>query len=179
MKNPRVSYRIKRDGYEQQIEIQIDLIDIEKLGLLNYLLEHSIIDAVDTYSVVSRFVLLPTKEKENKKINLKQKNTGDTILSKVGPKEFRVHLHSNDYFQKNADKFPKYVDVVALTKGKALMQAMNKVGITDFPDNWNSIKTEPFMTVKDFGKYSMGDENNIYLKKVREEKQQQEEVNKV
>lgn len=174
MKNPRVSYRIKRDGYEQQIEIQIDLIDIEKLGLLNYLLEHSIIDAVDTYSVVSRFVLLPTKEKENKKINLKQKNTPGNTLFNLEPKEFRVHLHSIDYFQNNADKFPKYVDVISKTKGKALMQAMNKVGLTNFPENWNSIEIEPFKSVTDFGKYLMGDENNVYLKRVREEKQQEE-----
>lgn len=171
MKTPKVVYKIQRQNFENPLEITLNIEDVESRGLTDYLYQNGLIDSLDDhFEVLNRFVVLPPKEtkkpfaknfdgRSGKKFN------GEFKKQDLFPlREFRVHLYSNEYFASRSD-IPEYVDVKASTKGRAIMIAMNKVGYTDFPENWGNIQAVPGHQISDWGTYVLDDSNNAYLKK--------------
>ncbi len=163
MKSPKVNYKIKRENFEKPLDITIDLSEIEKVGLEQYLKNEKLLDEHYSYEVLSRFI--PQKKTFN---NNTEHNKGN--YKKVDRKEipFRVELHSVEYYRIN-EGFPRYVDVFAPTPGKAIMIAQNKVGFTTFPQGWNDMVTQSGerVPIPDFGKYELGDEKNVYKQKMK------------
>lgn len=169
MKNPKVVYKIQRPNFENVLEISIDLEQLEAYGLADYLYQNKLIEDINAkYTVLSRYVILPQKENNQKTFTKKQSfsNEGQNkfeFKKQLPLKQFRVELHSNKYFRDEVN-VPKYVDVSAHTKGRAMMIAMNKVGFTDFPEGWGDMNVIPGYKASDWGVYSLGDENNAFLK---------------
>jgi len=165
MKNPKVVYKIQRQNFDNPLEITLNIEDVESHGLSDYLYQNGLIETMnDHFEVLSRFVVLPQKEKDNKKSFVKNFDNKSNKKPEQFPlREFRVHLHSNDFFASQSN-IPEYVDVKAQTKGRAIMKAMNKVGYTEFPKGWNDIQAVPGHQVSDWGVYTLDDSNNAYLK---------------
>jgi len=172
MKDQKVSYKIKRPNYEKELEITISIQEIEKSGLVDYLYHNGLIGENDSIQVINRFIIPVREEKKDIKSNFKNyRGRFDYGSSNFEPKNFRVHLYSIDFF-KNDSKYPKFVDVVATTKGKSLMKAMNKVGLTEFPINWTSLEVIVNDDIENFGQYILDDENNPFIKKIKREREQ-------
>ncbi len=165
MKNPKVNYKIKRENYPTPIDITVDLTEIEKLGLEEYLFQSGIIDDRSSFEILNRFIVLPPKKDFTKKELTSsfesrpyfRKNS----YNKKEDSRFRVKIHSVEYF--NNSNYPCYIDLTAPTRGKAIIHAMNKLGFVDnFPDGWRNMEVIDGNNLSDYGIHQMGDENNIY-----------------
>lgn len=62
MKNTKVSYKIKRENFENSLDITVDLSEIEKFGLEHYLKREKLLDEHYSFEVLSRFIVLPQKK---------------------------------------------------------------------------------------------------------------------
>ena len=161
MKSQKISYKIQRQGFEKILEITVDIVEIESHGLQDYLYQNGLIDNDNNYTVLSRFIIISPKEEKSKK-NYQQRPSHPKYF------KYRVDLHSNEYF-KNETDVQRYVDVVASTKGKALMIAMNKVGFRKFPENWGNMEVLIEKQIEDFGIYSLDDTRNTFFVKKEKE----------
>ncbi len=72
--------------------------------------------------------------------NQNQRQDGDPRLS-FPLKEFRVYLHSIEFFK--GSEYPEFIDVMAPTKGKALINALHECNIFEFPEEWRIMKAIP------------------------------------
>lgn len=72
--------------------------------------------------------------------NQNRKQDGDPRLA-FPLKEFRVYLHSIEFFK--GSNYPEFIDVMAPTKGKALINAMHQCNVSDFPEEWRIMKAMP------------------------------------
>ncbi len=168
MKNPKVNYKIKRENFQNHLDITVEITEIEKLGLKNYLINEKLIHDNDNFEILNRFVVLPslkrviTKNPQEDVTKFIKKKSYSSYENNIN-KKFRVNLHSVEFYAQG--NYPKYVDIETTTRGKAIMIAQNKVGLTEFPEGWNNMRVENGDIVENFGIYSLGDENNVYKKR--------------
>lgn len=178
MKIVKVNYRIKRPNFNSPLEIKVDMRDLELGGLGYYLETNGIINQGDEFQVLNRFFdFIPEKKDQDK--NLKNdKHSGSFkkpfIKSdeNVEVLEWRVDLYSIPFFFNESASYPRYVDVKAKTIGKAILIAMNKVGLYGtFPEGWKNILVLPGDHISDFGMYELGNENNPFIQQFKKGKE--------
>lgn len=178
MKIVKVNYRIKRSNFGSPLEIKVDMRDLERDGLGYYLEVNGIINQGDEFEVLNRFFdFIPEKKDQDKNLrNNKQSSNFKRPFIKsdenVEILEWRVDLYSVPFFLDQSNLYPRYVDVKAKTIGKAILIAMNKVGLFGtFPEGWKNISVIAGDNISDFGMYELGNENNPFIQQFKKGKE--------
>ncbi|MCU0430700.1 MAG: hypothetical protein MUF42_12115 [Cytophagaceae bacterium] len=117
MKSILIHYVI-RINEQTPITLAIKLEELEQQGIECWLQHNTTIRPSDKVHVLSRYVYA---------------NPARLL-------KFRVFLKSISYFINT--EYPEYKDVMAISKGKAIIEALQSSGIYNFPDGWRDIKVE-------------------------------------
>lgn len=157
----KIYYKIKKNSVDEPFSLSIDIREIEQSGLRSFLYSNGNIEKNEEFEILDRkFQTTKTfkpYQKSDQQNNGYQKYKGKTFQKHepMTERQFRVNLHSVPFFREKPTVYPKYIDLFAVTKGKAMMTAMNRVGLTTFPDGWRGMEAIEGERVTDFGQYAI------------------------